>query len=550
MLQRAAPRVSGLADATTLELATQGVDGLRFSVPHGVDDAFIATMRQFGLGLVAEVAVWPAGLTPSSWDGEGQAAWPAGDSPILGIRSPRQVARCVVSTSEDVITFPWPDEEDRVFVQLTDLEIGTHRVEVLLLGMDEPPRAVAQGEVVVRMLEPVDSTTAASTRQGIQTWVHPARPTLEELWRGAAALVVNGPHGEKARFEMRLMTRGGRKTVAKRSFSSALPVSEDRWHELFRAVQGDSEFASAVGLAEEILVVVSNPVLGLAEIRAERPFEPLRWSTGYDRNGPYARLIDHMGSDDLQIRYSCVTAPAESVQIRRTDGEKIRAEDGALVVACADDIETAVVLRPHIIGGLDSLGKLSVLPSLQTGNRSAASVRRMIELAQVWTRLAVPADQYAARLQAQVNDAIVARTSGMIAGDRWWEVEWEVLNGRSVSRERLLKALGRSSAEREAATELIDVASHVGASPDLRTVEFAQSLNAHGWRAVTEFAGPILRLGTAPGSIDLTHALSAPAIDVVLKRPALVRLARCFALAICGSDQDPDASLLAEWPWE
>ena len=550
LLQRAAPRVSGLADATTLELATQGVDGLRFSVPHGVDDAFIATMRQFGLGLVAEVAVWPAGLTPSSWDGEGQAAWPAGDSPILGIRSPRQVARCVVSTSEDVITFPWPDEEDRVFVQLTDLEIGTHRVEVLLLGMDEPPRAVAQGEVVVRMLEPVDSTTAASTRQGIQTWVHPARPTLEELWRGAAALVVNGPHGEKARFEMRLMTRGGRKTLARRSFSSALPVGEDRWHELFRAVQGDSEFASAVGRAEEILVVVSNPVLGLAEIRAERPLEPLRWSTGYDRDGPYARLIDHMGSDDLQIRYSCVTAPAESVQIHRTDGEKIRAEDGALLVACADDIETAVVLPPHISGGLDSLGKLSVRPSLQTGNRSAASVRRMIRLAQVWTRLAVPADQYAARLQAQVNDAIVARTSGMIAGDRWWEVEWEVLNGRSVSRERLLKALGRSSAEREAATELIDVASHVGASPDLRTVEFAQSLNAHGWRAVTEFAGPILRLGTAPGSIDLTHALSAPAIDVVLKRPALVRLARCFALAICGSDQDPDASLLAEWPWE
>ena len=58
----------------------------------------------------------------------------------------------------------------------------------------------------------------------------------------------------------------------------------------------------------------------------------------------------------------------------------------------------------------------------------------MIEIAKVWTWLAVPADQYAALLQSQVNDAVVARTSGMIAGGRWCKVEWEVLTGRSVSR--------------------------------------------------------------------------------------------------------------------
>ena len=289
LLQRDAQGVGRLADATVIDLTTQGVHGLLFSVPDGVDGAFLDRMRLIGLGLVSEVAVWPAGLPPSSWDGEGHAAWPAGDTPILGIRSQREVARCVVSTSEDVIQFPWPDMENRAFVQLTDLEIGTHQVEVVLMDADEPPQTVAQGQIMVRILEPVDSTTAASARQGIQTWVHPARPTLEELWSGAAALVVAGPHGEKAHFEMRLMTRGGRKTLAKTSFSSAMPVSEDRWHELFRAVRGDPRLASEVGRAEEMVVVVSNPVLGRAEITAERPFEPLRWSTGYDRDVPYAR---------------------------------------------------------------------------------------------------------------------------------------------------------------------------------------------------------------------------------------------------------------------
>ena len=550
LLQREAQGVSRLANATATDLVTQDVRGLQFSVPDEVDDAFVDTMRQIGLGLVSEVAVWPAGLTPALWDGEGHAAWPAGDSPILGVRSQRQVARCVVSTSEEVIHFPWPDAEDRAFVQLTGLEIGTHRVEVVLQDADEPPQAVAEGQMMVRILEPVDSTTAASARQGIQTWVHPARSTLEELWRGHAALVVVGPHGERAHFEMSLMTRAGRRTLAKRSFSSKLPVSEDRWHELLRTVQGDSALSSKIGQAEEILVVVSNPVLGRAEIRAERPFEPLRWSTGHDREGPYARLIDHMGSGDLEVRYSTVTSPADFDHIHHTDGDKIRANDGTLFVASADDIETAVVLPPHVSGRPDSLRKLSARPSLQTGSRSAASVHRMIELAKVWTRLAVPANQYAAMLQSQVNDAIVARTSGMIAYGKWWEVEREVLSEQSVSRQRLLSALGRSSAERGAANQLIDIAAQVDASPGDRTIEFAQSLNAYGWRAFTEFAEPILRLSTAPGSIDLTDPLSAAAIDTALQKPALVRLARCFAVAVCSSDRDRDTSLLAEWPWE
>jgi len=550
MLQREAQRAGRLAEATAIDLITQGVSGLRFSVPTEVDDSFLDTMRQMGLSHVSKVAVWPAGLTPSSWDGEGHAAWPAGDSPILGVRSQRQVARCVVSTSEEVIQFPWPDTDDRAFVQLTGLEIGTHHVEVVLQDADTPPQAVAQGQIMVRVLEPVDSTTAASARQGIQTWVHPARPTLEELWRGHATLAVDGPQGEKAHFEVRLMTHGGRKTLATRPFSSKLPVSEGRWHELLRTVQGESALSSKIGQAEEILVVVSNPVLGHAEIRAERPFEPLRWSTSHDREGPYARLIDHMDSNNLQVRYSPVASPAKFIDTRHTAGDKIRANDGALFIARADDIETAVVLPPHVSGHPDSLRKLSVRPSLQTGRRSAASVHRMVELARLWTRLAVPANQYAAMLQSQVNDAIVARTSGMIAIGTWWEVEREVLSERSVSRERLLSALGRSSAERAAANQLIDVADQVGASLGDRTIEFAQSLNAYGWQAFTEFAEPILRLCTAPGSIDLKDPLAAAAIDTAIQKPVLVRLARCFAVAICSSDQDRDTSLLAEWRWE
>ena len=83
-------------------------------------------------------------------------------------------------------------------------------------------------------------------------------------------------------------------------------------------------------------------------------------------------------------------------------------------------------------------------------------------------------------LQSQVNDAIVARTSGMIAGGKWWEVEWEVLTEQQgVAR---TASLGTGAFIRGACssdTELIDIAPQVGASPgDRAPVEFAQSLNA------------------------------------------------------------------------
>ena len=74
LLRRGAPKVSGLANAMTIALITQDVHGLLFSVPCGVDDALVEAIQQIGLGLVSDVAVWPAGLPPSSWDGEGQGS--------------------------------------------------------------------------------------------------------------------------------------------------------------------------------------------------------------------------------------------------------------------------------------------------------------------------------------------------------------------------------------------------------------------------------------------------------------------------------------------
>jgi len=544
------PATSDLVGAEAITIATHGVDGTRFTVPNDVDDALIAAIRDIGLGLVSDVVLAPVGLVPASWDGEGRAAWLAGEDPVIGIKSERRVARCVVSTAEDMVDISWPVDRDTVFVRLTSLEIGTHTVEIHLLGADEPAAPLATGLFEVEILEPADSANSASLGQGIQTWAYPARPTLEELWRGSAAVVVDGPHGEKVRFELRLMTRGGRRTIATGSFSSALPVREDRWGELFRGAQGDGELDTNIGQAEELLVVVSNPALGSAEIRAERPFEPLRWITGMDRDGPFAQLVDHLDRDDLRVSMADIGSPAEVREVVLPDDREIRSENGLLVVASADGFQTAVVLPPHVSGGLDELSKFSVRPSLRTGNRSAESVHRMIELARLWTRTASPADQYAARMQSQVNDAIVARLSGVIAESGWWDLERRILDGASLSRGQLLSAVGRSGQERATAAALLDIAGRVPALPEDRAVAFAQVLEAHSWRVGGDVAELILRLCTAPGSITPTDVRTHGAVNLVLERPALMRLARILALVVRGQSVVAKKSLLEEWSWD
>ena len=235
------PDTCHLLGAEGITVTTQGVEGTRFTIPSDVDDALIATLRHLGLGLVSDVVLWPAGIVPAAWDGEGEATWPAGDDPIIGIKSQRRVARCVVSTAEDVMEVLWPPDRDTVFLRLTDLEMGTHSVEILLLGADESEAPVAVGGVTVGIREPADSASSASLGQGIQTWAYPprqpprgrdaGRPRLAQGYRANAVPLVRRlrlPAGT-ARLLREDQENSPPTSGARASATSASPATGRRW---------------------------------------------------------------------------------------------------------------------------------------------------------------------------------------------------------------------------------------------------------------------------------------------------------------------------------
>ena len=552
-------------------MAIEGVHAFSFDVPEEIDDTWIAAMKQHGIGVVSDVVVWPAGLTPASWDGEGRAAWLAGEEPVIGIRSTRRIARCVILTAEDVAELEWPREDDHIFVKFTNLQVGAHSVDVHLFGCDNPKMKIVKGRFEISLLEPNSTLASTAARQAIRVRVHPARPAFDELWSGSAALSVSGPHGEKARFRVQLKTLGGRTTLDEKTCSSAMPVNEQRWQELLKGVQ-DSNFKFSADNAEEMHIEVSNPALGEATVIAERPFEPLRWVTGSDRDGPFARLIDHSDSEELTItKYGVDPLDGTPIEMPMAENNKFRSPEWILLVAHSGSFKSTVLLAPQVSGDrFESLAKLNVSPVLEAVDRSSDSIRQLVKTACLWVCFDI-SDSGLAAQQSNVNDAIVAYLSEIVTGNKWGRLEQDVMNGSlvpldsgpqtgtSLPEEEVMRGnrileyrvseATDTSSEKIAAQSLL--ASAPQASRDLyeRVDAFSCVLDSHGWAEAAELAEQILRLATAPGSIDLDDTRTDEAIETVLCSPAVLRLARCFVLALDDHHMNSDASLLEDWPW-
>ena len=173
LVTRDGTQVPGMENSE-VRFATQDAAATSFRVPSVVDQELTEGLLSVGLSVAPEVSIGPAGLVPAAWDGEGLAEWPAGESPLLAIRSTHAVSRCIVSTETDAREAPWPEGTDTLILRVDDLAPGTHALDVVLL--DEQGVPISQGRLVVVLREPVDSASSASARQGIAGQVLSAAP--------------------------------------------------------------------------------------------------------------------------------------------------------------------------------------------------------------------------------------------------------------------------------------------------------------------------------------------------------------------------------------
>ena len=254
-------------------------------MPEQVSEADAAPLTESGIAVVSNVAIRPVGIVASSWDGEGDVEWLAGEPAILGIRSELAPKRCRVTIGGDVYFLEWTPGEAELLFSLRGLSVGTHVADVCLLGDGE--RQMTSGSLVITIRDPQIRPEGASVGEGIRLLVTPARPTLSELWDERAHSSIDGPAGAEADIDVSLRGEHGA-PIADLKRSIHLPLDENAWTALAKAIRADHRFSDAYDDAEACVVTVAREGVGFATLTCDRGFQPLRWRFARRHDGHVA----------------------------------------------------------------------------------------------------------------------------------------------------------------------------------------------------------------------------------------------------------------------
>ena len=300
--------------------ATTGVSAYEMQVPAILTDQDIEALQVLKLGAISDVEVRPAGVVPGEWDGEGAAEWLAGEEVLLAIRSNRAVAKCVLTVDGDPRYLDWSDFGDEIFVGIADVDIGAHEVQVTLLPL-EVDTPVAEGQLIISIRAAHVRPSTGTIREGLMLLTNPVLPTLSELWDGRAVVELIGPSGPKSPLPRPWRAPRAESWLVPNSRFTYLWSREPGLGRLQRSSRAPRYCSLATTKPMSLNLTFSNPALGIAQLRCEREFAPLRWVVGNDRDGPYARLINNVesGARKLLPLRLCVTSHsrASSATARR-----------------------------------------------------------------------------------------------------------------------------------------------------------------------------------------------------------------------------------------
>lgn len=532
--------------------ATSGVHIYRLKIPGSLDETDLAAIARLGLGAVLDVEVRPVGYVPASWDGEGTAEWVEGEEPLIAIRSSLSVARCILTLDDEPALVPWPESSNEIILELRDLGSGMHMLHVALFAA-ETNMPVAEGSLTIFVQSPLVRPASGTLREGIMILASPASLTLEELWAGRGFLELVGPTDCRAHVTLELADRRGR-SLAKRSTRLSLPVGRARWAELFaREFQRVGEVYGKYDQAEACVVTVTAPGLGLASIRCERGFAPLRWAFGRDDEGPYVALVDNTGGGSVTVTRYDFSTPLESRTVSMDPDVRLRWPDGGLVLATDGRLSTSVVLPPRV-RTLEDLQQMQA-PQPSRIIRSEADVLRVIEHANLWAMASLPADPFAATRRLEVLRSIVEALASTIGGERWGSAE-DAFRLTAPDLRMLSEAIGRKADQRVLASAL------AAALPTLenldvraRILRFAALLHEHDQLGdareqgivVSEF---LLRLATEPWTLlGWRQGELDDLLTLTLGFPVLLRAARFVVLGTALTSDDP-YTVYEGWLWE
>ena len=439
-------------NTSPIDIECEGVEGALLNLPQALTVGWEESLRNLGLGQARTVEVWPAGLAPVAWDGEGYGEWLASEAPCLAILSDHPLASLIVSTDTSTdstfeLTSVKPGEP--VFLEFPQLPVGVHRLHFYARSMATgQPKQLGELDVVARIREERPRSQIINPLGPLSLNMDPATPTLEQLWEGRLDLSLRGPYGRDVECTVSLFERNGEAAIiAQRLPSISAPFTSDDWRGHFRDhFQEKRSAQEAYDRARVCTLAFSADELGAFTVRCERDFTPFRWAVRRRGQGNVVRLYDDRGQSEPPL---VSRAAFETPCVEETldlDSEYEVPDSGGMYVARADGLRAAVVVPPALRAfGLE---QLRFIPNVERQDRSVESVLRIVGYASQWGQARLPGDLLSAIRQRNIMLALVAELFRLLCGEHWAKAEREFFsrdNPRAL--EILSGAVSRNSLE-------------------------------------------------------------------------------------------------------
>lgn len=527
--------------ARPIAVACRGFNGIDVQVPNTVPQSLQTFLSGLGLSLSKSIRLWPVGVPPAAWDGEGRVEWLASDRPCIGI---------TVSHQAEDISLKWTGDDrfeplelgslgpgEHVFVELPPLQVGTYQLRVSLDGQEI-------GELDVSIRPPRTWSPGQDVQTPFSIDAYPATPTLEELWECRARISAHGPSGRRAHCNAVLVSGKGQALHEAWTRELEVPFSEDEWKRFFGDFRRHVE--QWYDEADACVLSLSLSELGSCSLRCKRSFTSLRWRARLQGEVQILELSDDSsgGESTSVVRYAGA-APLRGEVL--TNSGLLVADVAGLYVAKSARAESGIVAS-HPRSRLAAAQR--ELPPLQGGRSAAFQALRDIDQ---WANARVTGTAASRLVQRSVLKSLTQFAVGTLAGHIWFRAEQSITSqsGFAPLISGLKPAFATNVEERSLFDMLLD---ETVRWVDLRAAERVARLRECLDLESTDLCESSLRIASGTEQVARLGAKNVErVIDQLLERPGIIKSARVAVLAL--ERQLPDSPLevgrpYAGWDWE
>jgi hypothetical protein len=368
--------------ATAANVRCAGIKAVILDLPATLDTKTTAYLERLGLNVWQTVRVWPVGLRPAAWDGEGWAEWLVTDQILVGITSDNPTESILVQL-DGASCLALKGQRGPTLLALPQLELGLHRLLVRVQNAGPNP---AEQSGVLEFLIRAPRARLEAYKAFFRVAVDPDRSSMDDLWRGAVNIDVHGPSGRGVTPRIELAaTTGGPALAHKILPKMKMPVTADEWKKAFREhCDGDSALENHFDDAKECRLQFGAGELGASTVRFEHERRPLRWHVQRANQGFMLRLVNEGVDDDATVvdLYS-YERPDQATSTQGIPfSTPVMTPPSGLFLARNDKAQTGIIAPPAVI--LKGLAGLGLNPQLRHRRPIPNDIEELIHTYERW----------------------------------------------------------------------------------------------------------------------------------------------------------------------